>query len=251
LCVNARDAIPGAGKITIETKNAVLDETYCAEHTGACPGEYVMLVVSDNGNGMDKQTMDRIFEPFFTTKGLGEGTGLGLATVYGIVKQNEGYIDVHSEPEHGTAFKIFLPRQATIVKPVDMDKQSSTLPRGHETILLVEDESVVLDLAKAILESLGYAVITATTPGEAIRIAGEDPSRIHLLLTDMIMPEMQGPELVKRLRPICPELKCLYMSGYAGSEFADHIALVESGHFIQKPFTSLDLAVKVRKVLDS
>lgn len=251
LCVNARDALVGVGKVTIETQNATFDDAYCAEHEGACPGEYVMLAVSDNGVGIDKATMDKIFEPFFTTKELGKGTGLGLATVYGIVKQNAGFINVYSEPDHGSTFKIYLPRHAAKADQIPRQRPKAPTARGQENILLVEDEYEVLHMVKQMLERLGYDVLIASTPGEAIRVASEKHGEIHMLLTDVIMPEMNGRNLAEKLSSRDPELKCLFMSGYTDSAIAHHGVLDERANFIQKPFSRHELAVKVREVLDN
>ena len=251
LSVNARDAIDGVGKMTIETGQASFDETFCANHPGFIPGEYVMLEVTDTGCGMDKETLERLYEPFFTTKEVGKGTGLGLAMVYGIVKQNSGFISVYSEPDHGTSFKIYLPRQEA--KPERIIKREPGKPaaRGHETILLVEDEPLTLALTTRVLESLGYTVLAASTPGEAIRLAHENTGEIPLLCTDVVMPEMSGLDLVKTLNPSYPNLKCLYMSGYAANVISRHGVLDEGVRFIQKPFLIADLAAKVREALDS
>jgi len=250
LCVNARDAIAGVGKITIETHNVVLDEVYCAEREGLYAGEYVMLAVSDDGDGMDQWTMEKIFEPFFTTKGLGQGTGLGLATVYGIVRQNNGCINVDSELRRGSSFKIYLPRE--VVKNGETGKEGAVAaPRGgNETVLLVEDEAAVLEMARLMLKGLGYVVLSASTPGEAIRIARDVRGEIDLLITDVVMPGMKGQELAERLIEMCPEQKVLFMSGYTSRVVAEQVVLDESVKFIQKPFSTQELAVKVREVLD-
>ena len=251
LAVNARDAIAGVGKLTIETDNVVLDDGTIALTIRNCvSGEYVLLAVSDNGCGMDKETLAHIFEPFFTTKGVGEGTGLGLATVYGIVKQNDGFINVYSEPGHGTTFKIYLPRFEAEAAQAQAETAAKPLQRGTETVLLVEDEEAILDIGQAILEELGYTVLTAGTPGEAIRLAGEYAGDIHLLITDVVMPEMNGRELAERLTAMKPGLKCLYMSGYTADVIAHRGVLDEGVHFIQKPFSMKDLAAKVREVLE-
>jgi len=250
LCVNARDAIADVGKVTIETGNAAFDEAYCSSHPGFNPGEYVFLAVSDDGCGMDAETLDNIFEPFFTTKESGRGTGLGLATVYGVVKQNGGFINVYSEPGQGTTFKIYLPRYR--VKAEAMPEKVKRLPteRGHETILLVEDEIAILRMTAQMLERLGYQVVTARTPGEAIRLAREHAGGIHLLVTDVVMPEMNGRDLAKNILSIYPNLKRLFMSGYTANIIAHHGVLDEGVNFIQKPFSREQLSVKVREVLD-
>jgi len=250
LMVNARDAIGGVGRVTIGTENVVFDEAYCADHAGFIPGEYVLLAVSDDGRGMDKEILVNIFEPFFTTKGLGEGTGLGLATVYGIVKQNEGFINVYSEPDLGTTFRIYLPRFADEAVEVPVAKAVGTLPEGTETVLLVEDEETILNLGKTMLKGLGYTVLTAGTPGRAIHLAEKHPGAIDLLITDVVMPEMNGRDLAGQLVSIRPTMKCLYMSGYTANLIVHRGVLDEGVQFIQKPFSMSDLAEKVREVLD-
>jgi two-component system, cell cycle sensor histidine kinase and response regulator CckA len=250
LCVNARDAIGGVGKITIETGDAFFDETYCIEHPGFLPGAYVRLAVSDTGCGMDKATQAQIFEPFFTTKDVGEGTGLGLATVYGIVKQNHGFIHVYSEPGKGTTFSIYLPRHTgQAVAP--QTKGAANLRRSTgETVLLVEDEPSILAIAQKVLDRLGYTVLAAATPGQALQLAEAHAGKIHLLMTDVVMPEMNGRDLARELLARKPETKCLFMSGYAADVIV-HQGVIEKGvHFIQKPFTMADLAAKVRETLE-
>jgi PAS domain S-box-containing protein len=253
LCVNARDAIADVGKMTIETGNIVFDEAYCASHAGFVTGEHVLLAVSDDGSGMDKETQSHLFEPFFTTKGMGKGTGLGLATVYGIVKQNNGFINVYSEPGQGTTFKIYLPRH--VGKAGQARTQGAAGParpalRGQETILLVEDEPAILKLTTMMLVRQGYTVLAASTPGEATGLAREHAGEIHLLMTDVVMPEMNGRELAKNLLSIYPHLKRLFMSGYTANVIAHRGVLDEGVYFIQKPFSRKDLAAKVREALD-
>jgi two-component system, cell cycle sensor histidine kinase and response regulator CckA len=250
LTVNSRDAITGIGKITIETANTELDESYCAANAGFAPGQYVLLAIGDNGMGMDRETVANIFEPFFTTKPQGEGTGLGLATVYGIVKQNEGNINVYSEPEQGTIFKIYLPR-AEAAEAISEEKMpAGPRPTGTETVLLVEDEEMLLAMAKTLLEKLGYSVIAAATPKEAIRRTEEHQGEIQLLLTDVIMPEMNGRELYHQLRALRPGLACLFMSGYTANVISHHGVLNEGIHFLQKPFSIEKLATMLRKALE-
>jgi PAS domain S-box-containing protein len=251
LCVNARDAISGTGTITIETDNAALDKAYSAENSGATPipGEYVLLAVSDDGCGLDTETRNRLFEPFFTTKAIGKGTGLGLATVYGIVKQNNGIINVYSEPGHGTTFKIYLPCNATKAAPQSEQQQPSAQASGSETILLVEDEPAILKITTQILETIGYAVIAAGTPGEAIRLAREHKGQNDLLITDVVMPEMNGRDLARNLLTIYPDIKRLFMSGYTANIIAHHGVLDDGVHFIQKPFSKNDLAAKTEEAL--
>jgi PAS domain S-box-containing protein len=250
LCVNARDAIDGVGKVTIETENITLDDAYCEDRAGFVPGDYVLLAVSDDGHGMDDETLGMIFEPFFTTKGLGEGTGLGLSTVYGIVKQNNGFINVYSEPGEGTTFKLYLPRHPGA--QVDAaEEQQTAPPKGRgETVLLVEDNPAILNLAKRQLQAIGYLVYAAKTPLEALRLAREMGGAIDLLLTDLIMPEMSGRELAEQIHALYPALKTLYMSGYTADVIAHRGVLEEGVDFIHKPFSQNDLSRKLREVLD-
>ena len=249
LTVNARDAIEGVGRISIETNNAVLAQDFCTDHVGLVPGNYVMLSISDDGCGMSKEVLEHIFEPFFTTKEVGQGTGLGLATTYGIVKQNNGYIDVYSEPGQGTTFRIYLPRYRWQSLANDREKVKDMLQQGRETILLVEDEPSILYLSKRMLESMGYRVLAAATPGEAMRLAEENCGEIHLLMTDVIMPEMNGRDLARRLLSLYPDLRRLFMSGYTADIIAHHGVLDEGVYFIQKPFSRAELSTKVRAVL--
>jgi len=250
LCVNARDAISGVGKITIETDRVRFGPEYCADHAGFLPGEFIMLAVSDDGCGMDADAKDKIFDPFFTTKALGKGTGLGLSTVFGIVKQNEGFINVYSEPGKGSTFKIYLPLHAGEAAEERRPEQAG-LPQGKgETILIVEDEATILKLARRILERSGYTVLTASTPGKALDLAKAHAGDIHLLITDVVMPEMNGRELAKTLQAACPGIKVLFMSGYTANVIAHRGVLDEGVNFIQKPFSNRDLAVKVREVLE-
>ncbi|MBA4396180.1 MAG: hypothetical protein C0394_02140 [Syntrophus sp. (in: bacteria)] len=248
--VNARDAVSGAGNVAIETKNVCLDAADCADHPGLFPGEYVRLTVSDDGCGIDAEMLGRIFEPYFTTKGTGKGTGLGLATVYGIVKQNEGFIDVHSEPDRGTAFRIYLPRHIGKVEQAEPTGRPEQERRGRETVLVVEDEPTLLELAKIILEDQGYRVLAASTPAEALRLAGEQAQEIHLLLTDVVLPEMNGRDLAQRFLSIHSRAKCLFASGYTDEVIARHGILDDGLNFIQKPFTVKSLLAKVRETLE-
>lgn len=250
LCVNARDAIKGTGRITIETRNNTIDANYCENNPGTVPGEYVHLSVSDNGSGMDKETMAHVFEPFFTTKGVGEGTGLGLSTVYGIVKQNNGFINIYSEPGKGSTFTIHLPRQEEKSQKSLTDPERAHLPKGQETILLVEDEPAILKTTSLLLEKQGYTLLTAGTPNDAMRLAHEYVGEINLLITDVIMPDMNGKELANKLQFLNPQLKFIYMSGYTADAISQHGVLDEGVNFIQKPFSLPDLANKVRTVLD-
>ena len=250
LCVNARDAIKGNGKITIETANSIFDRDYCVENPGFITGEFVLLAVSDDGCGMDKETQAQIFEPFFTTKALGEGTGLGLATVYGIVKQNNGFIKVYSEPNQGTTFKIYLPRHKGDAGEIQRGVSAPLQINGQETILLVEDEIGILKVTKAFLVKYGYTVLAASKPSEAITLAKEYDGEINLLITDVVMPEMNGRELAIKLSVLHPQLNCLFMSGYTANVIAHHGVLDKGVKFIPKPFSAQELATKVREVLD-
>lgn len=249
LSVNARDAIAGVGRVTIETRNVRLDTAYCGEHAGFVPGDYVMLAVSDDGRGMDEETVEHVFEPFFTTKAMGKGTGLGLSTVYGIVRQNDGFVNVYSEPRRGTTFRIYLPRSGEDA-PAFARRDRSEVRRGEgETVLVVEDDEAILKLAVRMLESLGYSVLGSRTPSTAIAQAEEHTGRIHLLLTDVVMPEMNGRELAARLKAIRPDLHVVYMSGYTANVIAHRGVLEEGVSFVAKPFSLEDLADRVREAL--
>lgn len=249
LCVNARDAIAGVGKVTIETHTVTLDAAYCADHAGYTPGQYAVLVVSDNGCGMDKEVLGKLFEPFFTTKALGKGTGLGLATVYGIARQNNGFVNVYSEPGYGSTFKVYLPRHTAEGEQLPAEGQKAPVGGGHETILLVEDEPAILNMTRLMLEGLGYQVLAFATPGEAMRAAREYVGEIHLLMTDVVMPGMNGHELVKNISAVLPGVRCLFMSGYTGDVIARQGVLGQGIHFVQKPFSREELAGKVREAL--
>lgn len=250
LCVNARDAIAGIGRITIETENRTFDDAYCTFNPGFIPGDYVQVAVSDDGCGMDRETQAHIFEPFFTTKALGKGTGLGLATVYGIVRQNRGFITLYSEPGQGTTFKIYLPRHEGRESKTPVDVTTKLNLRGRETILLVDDEPSILKMTTMLLERQGYNLLSADSPVKAIEIAEKQDGEIHLLMTDVVMPEMNGRDLAKRLHGRHPRLKCLYMSGYTANVIAHHGVLDDGLHFIQKPFSLSALTAKLRDVLD-
>jgi len=250
LVVNARDAIVSTGTITIETNNVVIDESYCQAHAGFIEGEFALLAVSDTGVGMDRATFDRIFEPFFTTKELGKGTGLGLATVYGIVKQNRGFINVYSEPEQGTVFKIYLPSTDArmMAEPAQVERSNLF---GTETVLLVEDDVSILDLTRDILEHYGYTVIAANNPAMALSLARNYQDPIHLLLTDVVMPGMNGKNLNEALKSIKPGFKCIFMSGYTSNEVAHNGVLDEKINFLQKPFSPKTLTKKIRDALET
>ncbi|MGA2593013.1 MAG: response regulator [Bryobacteraceae bacterium] len=251
IVVNARDAMPGGGKLIIETANALVDQTYAGQNVDLKPGSYVVLAISDTGMGMDVETTAHLFEPFFTTKAPGKGTGLGLATAYGIVKQSGGAISIYSEPGHGTTVKVYLP-SAQSKTPTEAAEQASPASlRGSETILLIEDEARVRKLIREVLTSRGYHVLEALRGDEAIRKAAKHDGRIHLLLADVVMPEMSGPQAVESIRALHPGIKVLYMSGYTDEAMVHH-GILESGQaFLQKPFLPDTLARKVREVLNS
>ncbi|MBW7863511.1 MAG: PAS domain S-box protein [Candidatus Hydrogenedentes bacterium] len=251
LCVNARDAISGVGVVTIATENALVSAAQSARIPESSPGEYVLLAVRDTGCGMDKETMAKVFEPFFTTKEVGRGTGLGLATVYGIVLQNKGFVEVRSEPGRGTTFNIYLPRHAAASGQSGTDVEKGAMPRGRgETVMVVEDEGTILRMARMMLERLGYTVVTATGPEEALELSAAHPGEIHLLMTDVVMPEMNGKDLADRLRAARPGMRCLYMSGYTADVIARHGVMDETVAFLQKPFQLKSLADAVRTALE-
>ena len=249
LCVNARDAITDTGKITIETNNTTIEEDDLVVQPYHIPGKYVSLTVSDNGCGMDEKTLSLMFEPFFTTKKEGFGTGLGLATTYGIVKQNNGFVVVDSAPGQGSTFKIYLPCHIAKESYMLTQTGAESVEPGNETILLVEDEPMILNMTTKMLERLGYLVLSASTPGEAICLASEHAGEIKLLITDVIMPEMNGRDLAKNLLSIYPDLKRLFMSGYTADVITHHGVLDNGVNFLQKPFTSNDLAAKVKSII--
>lgn len=249
LAVNARDAMMHGGKLTIETANVDIDAADVRDYPGFLPGRYVRLVVSDTGVGMDKETLSHIFEPFFTTKEEGKGTGLGLATVYGIVKQNEGFVNVYSEVGYGTSFRVYL-RRMQAAKDAALTQEGSLPPTGGESILIVEDDSVLCRAAKKMLESLGYAVTTALGPSKALEIVRQGETPFDLLLVDVVMPEMNGAQLAGLITALQPEIKVLYMSGYTGDAIAHRGVLDEGVDFIQKPFSTRELANKIRELLD-
>ena len=251
LCVNARDAIEDVGKITIETHNTVISHECCEDKPYMAPGNYVSLSVSDTGRGLEKDVIDKIFEPFFTTKEVGKGTGLGLATVYGIVKQNEGYINVYSEPGKGTTFKIYLPAHGDRVEEEPSSDGEEDIKGGSVTVLLVEDEPMLLEMGEMMLKRLGYEVLTAQGPGAAIEIANNYEEEIALLITDVVMPEMNGKDLSQRISSLRPGIKCLFTSGYTSNAIARHGVLDQGVHFIQKPFQLGRLAKGVQKALES
>ena len=251
LVVNARDAMPQGGKLTIETANIELDEAFAASHPEVSAGKYVMLAVADTGIGMNEAIRARIFEPFFTTKGPEKGTGLGLATVYGIVKQSGGRIDVYSEPGLGTTFKVYLPRAVEELTKSKLEITKPTPSSGHETILLVEDEEGVRTLARVILSRSGYKILEAKNGGEALLICQSHQGPIEIMVTDVVMPNMSGHQLAQHVRPLRPEMKVLYLSGYTDDAIVRHGIIDSDMPFLQKPFTAEGLSRKVREVLDA
>jgi signal transduction histidine kinase/CheY-like chemotaxis protein len=250
IVVNARDAMPRRGKLTIRTGGAVFDEAFVRQHLGARLGQYASIVIADTGCGMDEVTRSRIFEPFFTTKEPSKGTGLGMATVYGIVKQSEGYIWVDSELEKGTSISIYFPRVQEEKLPNNTAETAPPIPRGSEVVLLVEDEDAVRSLVRGLLRSRGYTVLEASNAAEAVRISNDFVGPIHILLTDVVMPEVSGRELADQLRQLRPEMRLLYMSGYTEDTIVHHGVLTSDVGFLQKPFTPDLLLRKVREMLD-
>ncbi len=248
LCVNARDAINGVGNIIIQTCNITCDESYCLNYDYAKQGEYVLLSVSDDGCGISKEDINNIFEPFFTTKAVGKGTGLGLSTVYGIVKQNNGFINVYSEHGIGTTFKAYLPKHTDTIEPNEQENKEQA-EDGHETILIVEDEQTILNMAKIMLEKLGYNVLTADLPSKAVDIAKNYAGEIELLITDVIMPEMNGQELFSNISRLRPNIKCLFMSGYTADIINTNGILDKGMHLIQKPFSKKELVLSINEAL--
>lgn len=249
LCVNARDAISDVGTLRIKTEAVLLDSAACAGREGITPGSYVLLAVTDSGCGMTSEIMGSIFEPFFTTKDVDKGTGLGLSTVYGIVKQNGGVIDVCSEPGKGTTFRIHIPQCTAMTYHTQEDAPAQTMDSSHKTVLLVEDEPAVLKLTTMMLQDLGYTVKTALSPEEALTLADEQVGEIDLLVTDVVMPGMNGSDLAKKIRALYPKSKCLFMSGYTAEIIAPHGILDKDVCFLQKPFRINDLKAKVQDAL--
>ncbi len=253
LAINARDAMPRGGKLTIETANMDLDESYFHKHgiKEKKPGHYVMLAVSDTGRGMDEKIKEHIFEPFFTTKGVGKGTGLGLSMVYGIVKQNNGFAWVYSEPEQGSTFKVYLPRAEGDADSEEKQRLPVIELDGSETILIVEDDDGLRKFVQNALQQHGYKVLNAENGEDALRVSEAHEGPIHLMITDVVMPRMGGKEAAERLQPFYPRMKVIYMSGYTGNAIVEHGVLAHGLNFLQKPFTPESLALKVRAMLDS
>jgi len=250
LAVNSRDAMPNGGKLTIETKNVELDKNYFrSQGVEEQPGLYVMMAVKDTGIGIDKEIQQRIFEPFYTTKGINKGTGLGLSTVYGIIKQNQGFIWVYSEPGHGSTFKIYLPKN----EKTEWIKGKGRTPieklSGSETILIVEDDDRLRKLLRITLEKYGYKVLDAGNGEEAIEICNSYDGIIQLMITDVVMPKMNGKEAVDRIQPLYPKMKVIFMSGYTDDAISHHGVLEPGLNFIEKPFKHEQLALKIREVL--
>jgi nitrogen-specific signal transduction histidine kinase/ActR/RegA family two-component response regulator len=250
LVINARDAMPTGGTLTLETANIELGQAYADEHAGVRPGPHVMLAVSDTGVGMDAETQAHIFEPFFTTKETGKGSGLGLATVYGVVQQSGGHISVYSEPGRGSTFKVYLPRAGDVIEPQAVSPVQQPAMRGKETILVAEDDEQVRDLAVAILKACGYMVLELEHANDAERVCEHHGGEIDLLLTDVVMREVSGPELARRVQKVLPEIKVLFMSGYTDSAIVHQGVLDPGIAFLPKPFTPSTLAGRVRQVLD-
>jgi CheY-like chemotaxis protein len=252
LAINARDAMPKGGKLIIETANVDLDEDYFRSHgVNNEPGPYIKLTVSDTGIGMDEETVSRIFDPFFTTKEIGKGTGLGLATTYGIIKQNNGFIWAYSEPGKGTTFKIYLPKAQRDKRAERKKKNDSAVLAGGETILVVEDDEELRRLCRKTFQKHGYRILEATNGEEALSIGKKHTEPIQLMLTDVVMPKMSGRQLAELIQQLRPDMKVLYMSGYAEDSIAHH-GMLESGlAFLEKPFSPDGLLRKVREVLDS
>lgn len=251
LAVNARDAISGVGSIAIETKNIFLDKDYCVSHDGFKPGEYVLLSFCDSGTGMDKETMEKVFEPFFTTKEEGKGTGLGLSTVYGIAKQNNGFVDVYSEINKGSTFNIYLPQYSGFDMQQSSSSQATMAQGGSETVLLVDDEEQLKEFCKRILEKKGYTVLSAIHPEEAILLAERHNGDIHLLVTDIIMPTMNGKKLYDKIVQLKPGIKTLFMSGYMSDRVKSEGIQIDQENFIQKPFNNNDFFMKIRHIIDN
>ena len=251
LVVNARDAMPEGGKLLIETANVELDNSYEEMHLGSSAGKYVMVTVSDTGCGMSKEIIDKIFESFFTTKEEGRGTGLGLSTVYGIVKQSGGNICVYSEPGQGTTFKIYFPQTEAIEKPADNRLKTKKIKGGGEHIMVVEDEESLRGLMNGILSGLGYKVTLAANGSEALLKIKENKTMPDLIITDMVMPNLSGKQLINQLKQQHPDIKTIYMSGYTDNTILQNGVIESSETFIQKPFTTENLAAIIRKVLNN
>jgi CheY-like chemotaxis protein len=250
LCVNARDAIDGVGTVVVATRDVQLDEVSCARLCDGTPGRYLVLSVRDDGCGMSEDVLDHVFEPFYTTKGQGLGTGLGLATVYGIVRQNGGFINVVSRLGRGTTIEVYLPQRESLLVPGAAVRRDRPIETGRETVLLVEDEPALLRLGRRMLGALGYTVLCAATPTEALTVAEGHVGEIDLLITDVIMPKMNGLDLARRLRVLMPDAAVMFMSGYPADIIARQGIIDEGVAFLEKPFTQHQLAQRVREALD-
>jgi signal transduction histidine kinase/CheY-like chemotaxis protein len=250
LAVNARDAMPNGGTLTIETRNVELGEHYVDQYGGCEPGAYIMIAVSDTGHGMDAATQERIFEPFYTTKGIGKGTGLGLSTVYGIMKQSGGTVSVESAIGKGTTFRVYLPRVTSDAQKVEMSRSITNATPGHETVLLVDDDTAVREVTRRMLKRIGYEVIEATNGEHALSVCAEVDWKVDLVITDVVMPMMSGPDFARQLLLHCPSARILFMSGYTEETIRAQGPLVDRGEFLEKPFTPDGLAKRVREVLD-
>jgi two-component system, cell cycle sensor histidine kinase and response regulator CckA len=251
LLVNSRDAMPQGGTVTVKTQNVYLDEEHARQYIDITPGNYIMLSVADSGMGMDEETQKHIFEPFFTTKPTGMGTGLGLSTVYGVVKQSGGHVTVCSKIGQGTDFTIYLPQIESEPDPVPQQTPPSELPTGTETVLVVDDDENIRTLVSETLEECGYTVLRAQHGGEALLICQKHRGEIHLMLSDVVMPQIGGRVLAEKLVLLYPNIKMLFMSGYTDDILVRHIVLDANPLFLEKPFTMQALACKVREVLDS
>jgi CheY-like chemotaxis protein len=250
LCLNARDAMPNGGQIVIETRDAEFDEEFCRHHSYAHPGCFAMLVVSDTGVGMDAATLDRIFEPFFTTRETGKGTGLGLATVYGVVKQHGGFVQVYSEPGHGTTFRIYFPASDTAIETSARKEMENAVPRGRETILIAEDHEGLREIARETIAQLGYQVVMAADGEEAVDKFRAQRDQIDLVLLDVVLPKLSGPEAYTRMQELQPHLPAIFTTGYSADTAMLKTVREKGFSILHKPYTPRSLARTVRETLD-